>query len=62
VAVVQADFLAARVRPDAAGDGQDGFAALVERCVPAIFSTVRACLPRAAAVIVGQQPWRAAPG
>jgi predicted alpha/beta hydrolase len=41
------------VRPDAAGDGQDGFAALVERCVPAIFSTVRACVPRAAAVIVG---------
>jgi predicted alpha/beta hydrolase len=32
---------------------EDGFAALVERCVPAIFSTVPASLPRAAAVIVG---------
>jgi predicted alpha/beta hydrolase len=41
------------VRPGAAGDGRDGFAALVERCVPAIFGTVRGSLPRAAPVIVG---------
>jgi predicted alpha/beta hydrolase len=53
VAVVQADFLASRLRPDAAQAGRDGFAALVERCVPAIFGTVRDSLPRAAPVIVG---------
>jgi predicted alpha/beta hydrolase len=53
VAVVQADFLVGRVRPGVAGDGRDGFAVLVERCVPAIFGTVRGSLPRAAPVIVG---------
>jgi uncharacterized protein (DUF302 family)/predicted alpha/beta hydrolase len=53
VAVIQADFLAARVRPDAAGTQRDGFAALVEGCIPAIFDTVRQSLPRAAPIIVG---------
>lgn len=53
VAVVQADFLATRVRPDPAGDGRDGFAALAEGCVPAIFGTVPGSFPRAAPVIVG---------
>jgi 1-acyl-sn-glycerol-3-phosphate acyltransferase len=53
MAVIQADFLASRVRRDPAGDGRDGFAALVERCVPAILGTVRDSLPRAAPVIVG---------
>jgi uncharacterized protein (DUF302 family)/predicted alpha/beta hydrolase len=53
VAVVQADFLVGRVRSGAAGDGRDGFAVLVEWCVPAIFAAVRGSLPRAAPVIVG---------
>ena len=52
-AVVQADFLASPVRPDPAKDKRDGFAALVERCVPAIFDTVSGSLPHAAPVIVG---------
>lgn len=53
VAVIQADFLADRVRPDAARERQDGYAALAERCVPAIFGTAPTSFPRAAPVIVG---------
>ena len=52
-AVVQADFLAGPVRPDPAKDERDGFAALVERCIPAILDTVSGGFPRAAPVIVG---------
>lgn len=53
MAVIQADFLAARVRAGAGHDGRDGFAALVERCVPAIFDAARGSFPRAVPVIVG---------
>jgi hypothetical protein len=57
VAVAQADFLAGRVRPYAAGDGRDGFASLVERCVPAIFGAVPGSFPRAARLgFGGSQP------
>ncbi len=52
VAVVQADFLADRVRP--LGPGRpEGFAALVERCVPAALGAAHNRFPHAAPVILG---------
>lgn len=53
VAVIQADFTASQVRPDAARVGKGGFAALVECCVPVILGEARDNFPLASAVIVG---------
>lgn len=52
VAVVWADFLAERVGRDPSRL-KDGFASLVEGCLPAILDTVRQHVPFASPVIVG---------
>lgn len=52
VAVVRADFLAERVIREPSRP-LDGFAALVEGCIPSILRTIRVHLPAASPVIVG---------
>lgn len=53
-AVVQADFIARSVgRSQKPATGRDGFAALVEDCVPSILESVRNSFPGAAPVMVG---------
>jgi predicted alpha/beta hydrolase len=52
VAVVRADFLAERVERDRSRR-PDGFAALVEECLPAIFEVLRERIPGAKPMIVG---------
>ncbi|MBO0804719.1 MAG: alpha/beta fold hydrolase [Nocardiopsaceae bacterium] len=53
MAVILADFTASQVRPGAATPGQDGYAALVERCFPAILGELRDGFPLASPVVVG---------
>lgn len=52
IAVVRVDFLAERVRRDPA-QSLEGFAALVEGCMPAVLDKVREQVPDAGPVIVG---------
>lgn len=52
VAVVRADFLAERVIRDSSRP-LDGFAALVEGCIPVIFETLKTWEPEATPAIVG---------
>ena len=52
VAVVRADFLAERVIRDSSRS-RDGFAALVEGCIPAIFDALQTHEPEAMPMIVG---------
>ncbi|MFT4229426.1 MAG: hypothetical protein QM602_03970 [Microbacterium sp.] len=51
-ALARVDFLARRVQADPSRP-LDGFAALVEECLPAVFTALREYLPRANAAIVG---------